>query len=53
MIYDLPELYFSSISGVRLTPLIEHVNNSEENRKDAELIALHSKLVNACCQCLF
>jgi hypothetical protein len=53
MIYDLPELYFSTLSGVRLTPLLEHVNNSAENRADAELIACHSKLVNACCHCLF
>lgn len=53
MIYDLPELYFSALSGVRLTPLIEHVNLSPENRADAELIAHHSKLMNACCHCLF
>ena len=53
MIYDVSSLYFETLSGVRLTPLIEFINNSEESKANAEIIACHSKFVNACCHCLF
>ena len=53
MIYDLPRLYFDNISGLRLDPLINFQGSSEKRRGDADIVRAHTKLVNACCQCLF
>merc|ERR1719329_641683 len=53
MIYDISQLYFENLSGVRLEPLLEYVNHSPDSSKDSEIVACHSKFVNACCHCLF
>lgn len=53
MIYDISQLYFDNLSGVRLEPLLEYVNHSSESSKDSEIVACHGKFVNACCHCLF
>ena len=53
MIYDLGRLYFDNISGVRLDALIGYVNHSQSSKKDSDIVTCHSKLVNACCHCLF
>ena len=53
MLYDVSQLYFDFLSGVRLDLLIGYINHSEESAKDTEIVACHSKLVNACCHCLF
>ena len=33
MIYDISQLYFDNLSGVRLEPLLEYVNHSSESRR--------------------
>jgi len=53
MIYDVSSLYFETLSGVRLTPLIEFINSTEDNKANAEVVACHTRFVNACCHCLF
>lgn len=53
MISDIFSLYFEHMSGVRLDNLIGYVRKTEENMKDTEIVAYHSRLVNSCCHCLF
>ena len=53
MIYDLPRLYFDNISGVRLETLIKFQSSNEARKRDADIVRAHTKLVNACCHCLF